>query len=187
MICGKCKASNVDVAHVKGCYQNRAKDMTDKQRSYIEALIRQKNLDVEQINSKFGFVVTDCLRHEASDVINYLKGVKAEPPQPSGVPDGRYALWSDDKQQWEFYKVRTPETGQWRGYTFVEVQASDDFWPIRNRETLWRILERIAEDPLAASKAYGKELGRCGVCGRTLTDPESIAAGIGPICAAKSF
>ena len=27
--------------------------------------------------------------------------------------------------------------------------------------------------------------GRCCVCGRELTDPESIAAGIGPVCAGK--
>ena len=28
--------------------------------------------------------------------------------------------------------------------------------------------------------------GRCGACGRALTDPESIARGIGPTCARKS-
>lgn len=31
--------------------------------------------------------------------------------------------------------------------------------------------------------AYGRRTGRCMCCGRTLTNPESIAAGIGPICA----
>lgn len=28
--------------------------------------------------------------------------------------------------------------------------------------------------------------GRCGACGRTLTVPESIASGLGPVCAGKS-
>lgn len=28
--------------------------------------------------------------------------------------------------------------------------------------------------------------GRCGCCGKPLTDPDSIAAGIGPVCAAKA-
>jgi hypothetical protein len=32
---------------------------------------------------------------------------------------------------------------------------------------------------------YGKLYGRCMICGRTLTDPESIERGIGPICAGK--
>ena len=31
--------------------------------------------------------------------------------------------------------------------------------------------------------AYGRELGVCGVCGRTLTDENSREAGIGPVCA----
>lgn len=30
-----------------------------------------------------------------------------------------------------------------------------------------------------------KHIGRCGVCGRPLTTPESIESGIGPICAGR--
>ena len=33
--------------------------------------------------------------------------------------------------------------------------------------------------------ALGKLYGRCLCCGRTLTDEESIARGIGPVCASK--
>ncbi len=40
-----------------------------------------------------------------------------------------------------------------------------------------------AADPEAAAVAYGKAYGICACCGRTLTNPESIARGIGPICA----
>lgn len=43
----------------------------------------------------------------------------------------------------------------------------------------------VCKDPLAAAKLYGVETGRCGCCGRELTDPESIAAGIGPVCAGR--
>jgi hypothetical protein len=39
--------------------------------------------------------------------------------------------------------------------------------------------------PLAAAVRYGKLTGRCCSCGRELTDPASIEAGIGPICAGK--
>jgi Family of unknown function (DUF6011) len=38
-----------------------------------------------------------------------------------------------------------------------------------------------------ASKRYGRELGNCGRCGRTLTDDASRAAGIGPVCASKAW
>lgn len=43
----------------------------------------------------------------------------------------------------------------------------------------------IAKDPKAAAVAFGKRFGRCSVCNRTLTDPDSIANAIGPICARK--
>jgi hypothetical protein len=44
-------------------------------------------------------------------------------------------------------------------------------------------ITRVMADPKAAAIAYGKLTGRCSVCGRELTDPVSVAAGIGPICA----
>lgn len=46
-------------------------------------------------------------------------------------------------------------------------------------------LRAILADPLAAQIAYGHLTGSCGVCGRMLEDAESVAAGIGPICAGK--
>lgn len=42
-----------------------------------------------------------------------------------------------------------------------------------------------AADPMNAAIAYGKRYGKCSVCARTLTDPESIDRGIGPICAER--
>lgn len=47
------------------------------------------------------------------------------------------------------------------------------------------LVARVGADPLAAAVAHGKETGQCSCCGRELTDPESIARGIGPICAEK--
>ena len=43
----------------------------------------------------------------------------------------------------------------------------------------------VANDPRAAAIKHGKETGICACCGITLTNPESIARGIGPICADK--
>ena len=45
----------------------------------------------------------------------------------------------------------------------------------------------IDQDPEAAAVLYGKASGNCSICGRDLTDPESIERGIGPICAGKYF
>jgi len=62
--------------------------------------------------------------------------------------------------------------------------------------TLWNrpgvdmgaVREQLAEfegAPLQAAMRWGKLAGRCCSCGRDLTDPASIEAGIGPICAGK--
>jgi hypothetical protein len=45
------------------------------------------------------------------------------------------------------------------------------------------VVARVASDPAAAAEAHGHEFGQCSCCGRELTNPESVARGIGPICA----
>lgn len=44
---------------------------------------------------------------------------------------------------------------------------------------------RIGRDPLAAAIEHGKLTGKCAICSRALDNPESVARGIGPICAKK--
>ena len=41
----------------------------------------------------------------------------------------------------------------------------------------------VASDPKQAAVAYGMKFGACSVCGRQLTDSDSVQRGIGPICA----
>jgi len=47
------------------------------------------------------------------------------------------------------------------------------------------VLQAIAADPLKAAVEFGRKTGICCCCGRELTDPSSVEAGIGPICATK--
>lgn len=99
------------------------------------------------------------------------------------VPAGRYAV-TDRMGVLRFVKVDRPTEGRWKGMTFVKLQVSDDFVPMK-KDQRDRVLQLIAVDPEAASKRYGHEIGSCGVCGRTLTDEHSRSMGIGPVCAAK--
>jgi len=55
----------------------------------------------------------------------------------------------------------------------------------RLSDTVKEIIIAAASDPLTAAIRYGKVSGSCSCCGRELTDPRSIEAGIGPICATK--
>lgn len=47
------------------------------------------------------------------------------------------------------------------------------------------LLMEIAKDPLRAAIDHGRMTGECALCSRTLSDPESIERGIGPVCAKK--
>lgn len=44
---------------------------------------------------------------------------------------------------------------------------------------------QIAENPVEAARLHGRQTGNCSCCGRLLTDPVSVANGIGPICAGR--
>jgi hypothetical protein len=99
------------------------------------------------------------------------------------VPDGRYAIEEDGEVL--FFKVAhgKPE-GRWAGWVFIDAQASDELWAIKNPDRKLSILAAIGNDIPAAMALYGIELGKCGHCGRTLTS-EWRKRGIGPICASK--
>jgi hypothetical protein len=108
-------------------------------------------------------------------------------PQPTAapeVPNGRYAVEEDGTLK--FFHVRHgKENTRWAGFVFIDIQASDDTYPLKDRNRKARVLALIAADLETALRRYGQELGVCGDCGRTLTDPDSRAYGIGPVCRSK--
>lgn len=98
------------------------------------------------------------------------------------IPAGHYAVTGEDGTT-DFYRVDRPTKGRWEGYTFVKLQLSDDYQNL-SRKNAQAILAKIAEaGPREAAIRYGHELGHCAICNRTLTNPDSIEAGIGPVCA----
>jgi len=132
-------------------------------------------------------------REQASAWITELKerksasGITSPPKGRGGLPSvaaGRYAVSGSDGSTY-LYKVDRPEQGRFAGYTFVSwVRESGYESPLRGGR-MERVLEQIARDPMGALVAYGHRTGTCGVCGRRLSDPESVEAGIGPVCASK--
>ncbi len=80
---------------------------------------------------------------------------------------------------WRGDLVGKAEGGTVIGFTGKARSAGHD------PEAIKAALDAFEADPLAALKAHGLATGSCGCCGRELTDPESIAFGIGPICRAK--
>lgn len=164
---------------------------TDKQVACVRKLIAQKLPDMPAEKQQEWVAKAAADAKKASTLISGLIDMEAPKtaPKPQAatvtVPEGRYALRTEGVVK--FYKVEHGKAGsKWEGRTFLKIQASDDLFPVKNRAERERILGTIAADPAAASKLYGQEIGRCGVCHLTLTDEDSRKKGIGPICAEKT-
>jgi hypothetical protein len=81
----------------------------------------------------------------------------------------------------EIYKVQIAVHGSGRPY--AKRLYADGF--AYEQGGMRRIAEAGRKMTLDEAQSYGKLYGVCCKCGRTLTDENSIAAGIGPICAGK--
>lgn len=92
---------------------------------------------------------------------------------PATVVDGEgmYAT-ADDR----IVKVQESQAG--RLYAKVLTGGSFEYAPGAMRD----IVRKLTLDE---AKAYGKVTGQCCVCARKLTNEDSIAAGIGPVCAGR--
>lgn len=95
------------------------------------------------------------------------------------VPEGRYAVEVDGVLK--FYSVDVSDNGFVKAF----VWASDEQHELPFKAMVAVLDLIVAVTPLEASKAFGRAIGKCGKCHRTLTDPNSRAAGIGPVCAGR--
>lgn len=86
------------------------------------------------------------------------------------------------------------DSAKWHGWVFVKQQRgpSEDAAkvgaqrPGQSFKGQWpSLVAAVAADVPAAIIRYGKELGICGACSSPLTNDESRANGIGPVCASK--
>lgn len=109
---------------------------------------------------------------------------------PLPFPPARYAILrpgSDDPEDIIFLKVDAPDEGRWAGYVFVKIQASDELHNVRGQAQSERLINAIIEQGWKKCLLrYGQKIGSCGHCGRTLTNEESRAYGIGPVCRRSS-
>ena len=71
-------------------------------------------------------------------------------------------------------------------FAHVDERGSLRIWSRHQANTALReAVKVLIGSPQAAAEAYAAHSGNCYVCGRTLTTPESLAAGIGPTCASR--
>lgn len=120
------------------------------------------------------------------------------------LPYGRtHAAVDNDEGGVTFFVFDRPEEldrfknpNRWHGWVFVRqhLGGHSDFndpkvgsqRPGESYVGQWpTLIDRVLADPMAAVVRYGTELGICGVCERDLTNEDSRAAGIGPVCAKR--
>jgi hypothetical protein len=102
------------------------------------------------------------------------------------VPVGNYAVPNWTERRVYFFSVERPDHGKYAGRTFLVRLHGDNRENVNGLEKA-QIMRAIADDPMRAAALYGKRIGKCPApgCGATLTDPKSIARGIGPVCAKR--
>lgn len=185
---------------------------TEKQVAYLRSLLAEREgvAEAEVIRASLnadreaGTLGKRQVSKAIDSLLKIEKAPKAAPgtrvPAPGNLdPEvladlqaGRYFV------QETFVRVDRPERGTYAGFIFVKRQPygpdSDGVrFALLNAiagtakvdEGYRGLLDALLADPLAAAVEYGHHTGSCCVCGRTLTDPKSIEAGIGPICGAK--
>jgi len=171
----------------------------------VKSWAQQYPEEAKWINSStFDFAVRmrDVLRQWGGLTPGQLAAVhkcmayRAQPPSEaagldlSKVPSGLYAVPGGDTR----LKVKVSHgSGKWQGWIFVA--DASEYGQARRygaqrpqgsyQGSIVTQLTQIAADPKAASAAYGRLTSTCGICGRPLENEESVAAGIGPVCAGR--
>ena len=146
-------------------------EATEKQVRFIDRLVEEREIpptgSARLLLEMWEF---DKTRETATVLIDALMALPRveKAPAPSGlhVLDG------------EVYRV-VVSRGSGRPYALRLVEAPGAF------EYAPGAVRRLSEDTMMTldeARDYGVRYGVCAACGRTLTNPESIEYGIGPIC-----
>jgi len=190
-----------------------ARPMTINQRTTLRAMMLEKaqlkGMDLQQADDildtwlaeldfdKASFHITNTIAYLAS-AREFQKATAARQEAmvdradakratQESVPAGRYAVPTEDgaTNDLAFYKVDRPTEGKWAGYVFVKLLTGGEERRL-SRAAQTAVLAKIARvGAEQAAATYGHQIGRCGICHTRLTNDESRARGIGPVCAAK--
>lgn len=159
------------IAAIRRCMAKDAERAAERARDRQKAVDEAPAIDVTKIAQAFDRVRSDG-REAGAEGVKWLK---------LHLGSFRF-LDMPARGQWEAAILVTEgdvKLGKIVAGKFVRFRSCSD-------EQVAQIIA-IAADPLAAAKAFGLKFSHCSCCGRELTNPESIALGIGPICAERWF
>lgn len=140
---------------------------TDRQVSFIQTLLKERvweqAVDVSVLSSK-----------DASGLIDNL--LKAPKDKAKVVVE--IGIYQNDKG--DIYRV---QPSRQTGRLYAKKLVFTGGWEYESG-AIYR-LKPEQKWTLEQAKAFGAETGLCCVCGAFLTDPNSVAEGIGPVCAKR--
>lgn len=149
---------------------------TDKQRAFATKLIAEKAIDEEMALVWAELVASpEFTKKQASALIDALMAMprKATPTKTdAAITAGVYRT-----PEGHIIKVQIGGSG----HPYAKLLTVDGF---EYRAGLVAKLTADMRMTLEQAAAYGRETGVCACCGRTLTHPDSVSRGVGPICAA---
>jgi Family of unknown function (DUF6011) len=164
-------------------------DVTDRQHAYVVDLIgkagaagprSRPTIDLSRVNRMFD-TASATLKRPFVIFATYKPH-----PDPILAAQGKQVV------DVEFRVSQAPATGKNPGSLYVKrageyqgkIARDGTFSAARDAHPgMVEALTAFAEDPARAALAYGQASGSCCFCARELTDPRSVTAGYGPICA----
>jgi hypothetical protein len=162
--------------------------MSERQYRYLRSLVESREYNTELpvvrqleiLDESYEFMRISS--RVASTMIDKAKASplrgKSEVSEQTPLEDGIYF------RHGVYYKLVHAVHGSGRQYVkkFNDFTETWDYAP--GAVSCISPTTRLTEDQ---AKKFGKLYGRCVVCGRTLTDEDSIGLGIGPVCREKTF
>lgn len=150
--------------------RNFSAPATDRQLAFIAKLAAERNKVVDTVST----------RKQASDVIERLLALPkpVAVAAPANTVDASLEANTFHKLGDDYFRV---VANQYSGRLYAQKWNS---FARRFGKAPRAIFDLSAETLATEADAaqFGQQFGVCGICGRTLTDPPSVARGIGPVC-----
>ncbi len=169
--------------------------ITERQREFLKSLLDARDiptdadarvdtlwkcLRISEDPEEFGLSTKDASRD-----IDWLLSLPKKPVAPPVVgpacrqlPPGRYAIENEDGQL-RFYQQWVSPDGRRRNLYVMFGPSAAKLFP-KTQESICQKILNVGVRECAIR--FGREIGACSKCGRTLTDRISRELGIGPIC-----
>jgi hypothetical protein len=178
---------------------------SDKQINYVKDLIVQRptwpTIPDHKVRNIIRYIKRDedVGMQDASKAIDALLKLPVSQPKATDsqwkdvndvlqqLPLSRYALPRVDGSGWDFFEVTESKVPHAQFRYIKQLIGAPGDWT-RKKLPIHLALaaaKHILEAPKNAAVQYATQHGRCAVCDAHLSDPVSIAASMGPICAKR--